>query len=166
MKPLLDLQLATQASETCPSRQQLQDWVQLALLESTPAECEVTVRLVDEDESRMLNLTYRGKDKPTNVLSFPFDDPIDLPAEGELSLLGDLVICAPLVSLEAEQQDKPLQHHWAHLVIHGLLHLQGLDHENAQEAEAMEALETRLLATLGIPDPYTSPAIHHQQQVD
>ncbi|MDR9467121.1 rRNA maturation RNase YbeY [Marinospirillum sp.] len=164
MKPLIDLQLATQDAATCPSRQQLQEWVQLALLESTPPECEVTLRLVDEEESRLLNQTYRGKDKPTNVLSFPFDDPIDLAAEGELSLLGDLVICAPLVSREAEQQDKPLQHHWAHLVIHGLLHLQGLDHENTQEAEAMEALETRLLATLGIPDPYTPT--HHQQQVD
>ena len=157
MSPAIDLQLATQAADSCPSQQELEGWVKLALLDSTPGECEVTLRLVDEEESQMLNLTYRGKDKPTNVLSFPFDDPIDLAAAGELSLLGDLVICVPLVVQEAEQQHKPLPHHWAHLVIHGLLHLQGMDHIQDQEAETMEALETQLLAKLGIPDPYVSP---------
>lgn len=157
MTPVIDLQIATQTSEGYPSLQELEGWAKLALLDSTPTECEVTLRLVDEEESQMLNRTYRGKDKPTNVLSFPFDDPIDLAAAGELTLLGDLVICVPLVIREAEQQRKQLQHHWAHLVLHGLLHLQGLDHENDREAETMEALETQLLAKLGIPDPYASP---------
>lgn len=154
MSVLIDLQLATETPGICPSLDKIESWVQLALLDTTPSECEVTLRLVDAEESQLLNRTYRGKDKPTNVLSFPFDAPIDLVAAGELTLLGDLVICVPLVAQEAEQQNKPLIHHWAHLVIHGLLHLQGMDHIQDDEAAIMEDLETQLLAKLGVPDPY------------
>lgn len=159
MNPVVDLQLATQASSACPEADDFTHWVKLALLPATPKACEVTIRLVDEQESQQLNASYRGKDKPTNVLSFPFDAPIDLIEAGELALLGDLVICVPLVLQEAQAQQKQPLHHWAHLVIHGLLHLQGLDHQEESEAEYMEALETQLLAQLGIPDPYASPDI-------
>ncbi|WP_114418350.1 rRNA maturation RNase YbeY [Marinospirillum perlucidum] len=162
MKPLIDLQMATDHPQACPSLEAFQVWVEAGLLEETPSACEVTLRLVDDDESRYLNASYRGKDKPTNVLSFPFDAPIDLAAAGELTLLGDLVICVPQVVREAEEQQKQLQHHWAHLVIHGLLHLQGKDHQEEAEAEAMEALERARLAALGIPDPYASPDTRHQ----
>ncbi|MFK7160534.1 rRNA maturation RNase YbeY [Marinospirillum sp. MEB164] len=150
----LDLQIATQAAdEVLPSLTDLQSWLDLAYPADQPA-TEVTLRLVDEEESQALNAAYRGKDSPTNVLSFPFEAPIDLPPEAELSLLGDLVICVPKVLEEAQQQGKAPLHHWAHLVIHGLLHLQGWDHETEAEAEAMESHEVQLLAQLGIPDPY------------
>ena len=160
---LVDLQLATEQPELCPDAANLQSWAEAALLPSAPAAAEVTLRLVDAAESQQLNADYRGKDAPTNVLSFPFDAPIDLEAAGELSLLGDLVICVPLVAQEAKEQGKPLLHHWAHLVIHGLLHLQGLDHQEDEEAEAMEALEIQLLERLGIADPYASPDNRHPE---
>lgn len=163
MTPLLDLQWATTQPQHCPDPALLNTWVSKALLPATPKACEVTLRFVDEEESRQLNASYRGKNQPTNVLSFPFDAPIDLAAEGELTLLGDLVICVPLVEQEAQQQHKPVLDHWAHLVIHGILHLQGLDHQEDSEAEAMEALETQLLAELGIADPYASPESNLQQ---
>ncbi|HEY0973861.1 MAG TPA: rRNA maturation RNase YbeY [Solimonas sp.] len=105
---------------------------------------ELTIRIVGEAESRRLNRDYRGKDKPTNVLSF----------HGEGAVLGDLVICAPVVAREAREQNKPVRSHWAHMVVHGCLHLQGLDHENDDEAARMEAREIRILKTLGLPDPY------------
>lgn len=111
---------------------------------------EVTLRLVDDDESRELNHQYRQKGSPTNVLSFPFEAPAGI----TMPLAGDLVICAPVVAREAAEQGKTLQAHWAHMIIHGMLHLQGYDHIEDTEAEAMEALETRLLATLGFSDPY------------
>jgi probable rRNA maturation factor len=110
----------------------------------------LTLRLVDRDESRALNLRYRGQDKPTNVLSFP----AGLPCGLDLPLLGDIVICAPLVGEEAEKQHKSLQSHWAHLVIHGVLHLLGHDHQDEKEAVDMEAIEVDLLASLGFSDPY------------
>lgn len=166
MMPLVDLQLATEHPHLCPSQEELSNWVALARLETTPAEFEVTIRLVDREESQTLNHSYRSKDKPTNVLSFPFDAPIDLTAEGELTLLGDLVICVPLLAEEAEIANKPIKNHWAHLVIHGILHLQGLDHLEDEEAAAMEALEIQLLAQLGIPDPYRPVANPMPQQVD
>ncbi|WP_416886441.1 rRNA maturation RNase YbeY [Marinospirillum sp.] len=150
----LDLQIATQAPvETLPCEADFQRWLDLAYAADQPA-TEVTLRLVDHEESQALNAAYRGKDAPTNVLSFPFEAPIDLPPEAELSLLGDLIICVPKVLEEAQQQGKPVLHHWAHLVIHGLLHLQGFDHETEDEAEVMEHLEVQLLAQLGIADPY------------
>jgi probable rRNA maturation factor len=111
---------------------------------------EVAIRIVDADEGRALNLQYRGRDYATNVLSFP----ADLPPGLNLPLIGDLVICAPVVAREAAEQGKKPADHWAHLTIHGTLHLLGYDHIEEAEAEAMEGLETRVLAGLGIADPY------------
>lgn len=114
---------------------------------------ELTIRIVDEAESQELNRRYRGKDRPTNVLSFPYDgELLDVP------VLGDLVICAPVVQREAAEQHKDLRAHWAHMVVHGCLHLLGYDHEQDGEAEAMEARERELLAELGFPDPYHADA--------
>ena len=111
---------------------------------------DLAIRLVDTKEGRALNRHYRGKDYATNVLSFP----VELPEGVVLPLLGDLVICAPVVAREALEQGKPLAAHYAHLTVHGVLHLLGLDHEDDREAEAMEQLERDILATLGLPDPY------------
>ena len=143
----LDLQLAGSFSEI-PTREAFQRWVDAALADREPA--ELTLRLVGLEESRSLNREYRDKDQPTNVLSFP----AELPEELGLPLLGDIVICAPLVAREAEEQGKPLQAHWAHLTIHGVLHLLGFDHQSDDEAEVMEALEIRILQSLDIPNPY------------
>jgi len=144
----LDLQIASDGQT--PSLAQLQQWCALALRQRT-ADSELTIRLVDEAEGRELNNTWRHKDYPTNVLSFPADVPeglLDIP------LLGDLVICVPVVEREAAEQGKSLEAHWAHLVIHGCLHLLGYDHIDDAEAEEMEGLEQNLLAELGHPDPY------------
>ncbi|MBY4598434.1 rRNA maturation RNase YbeY [bacterium BD-1] len=111
---------------------------------------DLAIRLVDAKEGRALNRHYRGKDYATNVLSFP----ADLPEGVDLPLLGDLVICAPVVAKEAQDQGKPLAAHYAHLTVHGVLHLLGMDHEDEREAEAMEAIEREILADLGLPDPY------------
>ncbi len=132
-----------------PSQEQLTDWVS-ATLTGRMNEGELSIRIVSAAESQQLNHAYRGKDKPTNVLSFPFDVPDGI----ELDLLGDLVICAEVVAREAAEQDKPLFHHWAHMVVHGTLHLLGFDHINNAEAEEMESIERELLASLQIPDPY------------
>lgn len=144
----LDLQVASEGQ--APSLEQLQQWCALALRQRS-ADSELTIRLVDEPEGRELNNTWRHKDYATNVLSFPADVPdglLDIP------LLGDLVICVPVVEREAAEQGKSLEAHWAHLVIHGSLHLLGYDHIDDAEAEEMEALEQNLLAELGHPDPY------------
>ena len=144
----LDLQVASEGQ--APSLEQLQQWCALALRQRS-ADSELTIRLVDEAEGRELNNTWRHKDYATNVLSFPADVPeglLDIP------LLGDLVICVPVVEREAAEQDKSLEAHWAHLVIHGCLHLLGYDHIDDDEAEEMEGLEQNLLAELGHPDPY------------
>ncbi len=111
---------------------------------------DLAIRLVDTKEGRALNRHYRGRDYATNVLSFP----VELPEGVTLPLLGDLVICAPVVAREAAEQGKPLQAHYAHLTVHGVLHLLGLDHEDDREAEAMEQFEREILADLGFPDPY------------
>ena len=132
-----------------PSEEQLTQWV-AAALHGRLDEAELSVRIVSSGESRELNHQYRGKDSSTNVLSFPFEVPEGI----ELSLLGDLVVCAEVVTQEAEEQNKPLMHHWAHMIIHGVLHLLGFDHINNEEAEEMEALERKILASLEIPDPY------------
>ena len=145
----LDLQLATDASKL-PAEAQLRRWVELALRQRT-ADSELTIRLVDAEEGQELNRTYRHKDYATNVLSFPAEVPdglLDIP------LLGDLVICVPVVEREAREQNETLEAHWAHLVIHGCLHLLGYDHIDDEEAEEMEGLERQLLAELGYPDPY------------
>ncbi|WP_369958679.1 rRNA maturation RNase YbeY [Pseudomonas benzenivorans] len=150
----LDLQVASQA-EQLPGEAQFRAWCELALRQRT-ADSELTIRLVDEAEGRELNSTYRHKDYATNVLSFPADVPDGPDGEPllDIPLLGDLVICAPVVAREAREQDKSLEAHWAHLVIHGCLHLLGYDHIEEAEAEEMEALERTLLAELGHPDPY------------
>ena len=145
---LLDVQRASRCTDL-PSDEQIRNWV-LAALRDGRDTAELSVRIVDEEESRQLNCQYRGKDKPTNVLSFP----AELPEELDLPLLGDLVICAPVVAEEAEQQRKALLAHWAHMVVHGTLHLLGYDHIEDSDAEIMERLETELLAGLGIADPY------------
>ncbi|MFC4528468.1 rRNA maturation RNase YbeY [Dyella halodurans] len=111
---------------------------------------ELSIRIVDTDEGRTLNREYRGKDYATNVLSFP----VELPPGVTLPLIGDLAICAPVVAREAAEQGKAARDHWAHMTVHGVLHLLGYDHIEDAEAEAMEALETRILAGLGIADPY------------
>lgn len=133
-----------------PSEKQLTEWV-TAALKSRLEQAELSIRIVDSEESQQLNSQYRGKDKPTNVLSFPFEMPEGI----SLDLLGDLVICAEVVAREAQEQNKPLIHHWSHMVIHGVLHLLGFDHINNEEAEEMEQLEREILASLDIPDPYT-----------
>ncbi|MHB1371254.1 MAG: rRNA maturation RNase YbeY [Pseudomonadaceae bacterium] len=144
----LDVQLASTGK--VPTAAELQRWCELALRQRS-GDSELTIRMVDEEEGRELNRTWRHKDYPTNVLSFPADVPdefLDIP------LLGDLVICVPVVEREAVEQGKPPAAHWAHLVIHGCLHLLGYDHIEDAEAEEMEALERQLLAELGHPDPY------------
>ncbi len=113
-------------------------------------EQEITVRIVDKGESQRLNSEYRDKNKPTNVLSFPFEAPPGI----ELDLLGDLVICADIVSQEAQQQNKSALHHWYHMLVHGSLHLMGFDHIKDHEADQMEALEIAILAKIGVDDPY------------
>lgn len=143
----LDLQLALE-DDTIPEQELLRSWAETAWLGDT--DTEVTLRVVDEAESTELNRTYRGKDAPTNVLSFPFEAPPDIP----IALLGDLVICAEVLAREAREQGKELTAHWAHMVIHGMLHLQGYDHQSADEAQAMESMEIQLLSRLGYPDPY------------
>lgn len=144
----LDLQLASTA-DNLPTEAQVQQWLDAAIL-PFQAEAEVTVRIVDHAESQQLNFDYRSKDKPTNVLSFPFQCPPGI----ELPLLGDLVICAPVVAAEAAEQHKSLQAHWAHMVVHGCLHLLGFDHINDDDAEQMEAEEVAILQQLGINNPY------------
>ncbi|MCL1097066.1 rRNA maturation RNase YbeY [Shewanella gelidii] len=144
----LDVQVASQESNL-PTQQQLEHWVTIAIGQAMP-KVELTIRIVDEAESQQLNGSYRGKDKPTNVLSFPFEAPQGI----ELPLIGDLIICAAVVKREAMQQNKPLEAHWAHMVVHGCLHLLGYDHIDDIEAEEMEAIETQLIEGLGFFDPY------------
>src|SRR5690606_9771639 len=115
---------------------------------------ELVIRIVDEDESRALNPEYRGKDKPTNVLSVSFEVPEGVPAEALPPLLGDLVICDPVVAAAATEQGQALHDHWAHMVLHGLLHLLGFDHIDDADAVIMESLEIRILAGLDIANPY------------
>ncbi|RYD88553.1 MAG: rRNA maturation RNase YbeY [Sphingobacteriales bacterium] len=144
----LDLQLAYEDADI-PQLHEFKTWLQAAIpLEKH--QWDITLRVVDELESQTLNRDYRGKDYSTNVLSFV----ADVPEELNIPLLGDLVICAPVVAREAQQQGKALNAHWAHLCIHGALHLLGYDHETEEEAQTMEALETKLVMGLGFADPY------------
>ncbi len=141
------------ARKGVPSSASFRKWVAAALADRD-APAEMAIRIVGADEGRKLNRTYRGKDYATNVLSFPAELPEGLPEDVELPLLGDLVICAEVVAREAAEQGKRPADHWAHLVVHGTLHLLGWDHEADDEAEAMEAREREILAGLGIADPY------------
>ena len=137
-----------------PAEKRLQRWLDKALeVLAVDEALEVTVRLVENSEMCELNREYRGKDSPTNVLSFPCD--WDLPDEPRL--LGDIVIAVQVVNEEAKTQKKKMEAHWAHIVIHGLLHLLGYDHIDENDAEIMETLEKRILAELGYPDPYLLP---------
>lgn len=143
-----ELSLAVQyaaAGEGIPTRAQVRRWVKAALEQ----DAEITVRFVDEREGRELNRDYREKDYATNVLSFVYEaEPVQ----------GDLVICAPVVAREAQEQGKTLEAHYAHLVVHGTLHLQGYDHENDADAQVMEARESEIVTKLGYPDPYLPSA--------
>ncbi|TYK64329.1 rRNA maturation RNase YbeY [Colwellia echini] len=148
----IDLQIACTPT-ALPSSEQFQLWVDTALnaVSSDPKQnFELTIRLVNSDESQQLNNQYRGKDKPTNVLSFPFEVPEGI----ELNLLGDLIICIEIMQQEAQTQNKALFDHWAHLVVHGCLHLVGFDHISDSEALEMESLEITILEKLGINNPY------------
>jgi len=148
VETIVDLQVVSE-QQGLPTAAQFQEWVEAALSGYNQA-AELTIRLVDELEGAELNEQYRKKSGPTNVLSFPFEAP-----EGvELALLGDLVICAPVVSREAQEQSKELLQHWTHLVVHGVLHLLGFDHIEEAEAVEMESLEIKILKGLGISDPY------------
>jgi probable rRNA maturation factor len=139
-----------------PNQQQIQTWVDAAL-EGLHQDSEIVVRIVNEQESASLNEQYRHKQGPTNILSFPFETPEGLPNMG-LRLLGDLVICAPQVEREALEQHKKLEYHWAHLIVHGVLHLLGYDHANDEEAELMESKEIAILKQLKINNPYQNEA--------
>ena len=150
-KMIIDLQIACEQETGLPTAEQIEQWA-TAAVQPKSDEVEMTVRIVDEAESHALNLNYRGKDRPTNVLSFPFE----CPDEVELPLLGDLVICRQVVEREAQEQDKSLMAHWAHMVVHGSLHLLGYDHIEDDEAEKMESLETQIMTGLGFADPYLS----------
>ena len=137
-------------SQLIPPATALEGWITAALQSQNLEEAEVSLYIVDEKESQELNAQYRGKDKPTNVLSFP----ADIPEEVGIPLLGDLVVCAPVVEREAGEQGKSLEAHWAHMLVHGSLHLLGFDHIHDDEAEVMESLETKIVTGLGFPAPY------------
>lgn len=148
MNLTLELQLVASTRQV-PGEAEFQRWV-LAVLEGRLDAAEVVIRVVDEQESQQLNRDYRGKDKATNVLSFPFE----VPSQVESAHIGDLVICAPVVIREAAEQQKPAVDHWAHMVVHGMLHLLGFDHQDEAEANEMESMERGILGLMGIPDPY------------
>jgi len=142
----LEFQCATRATSV-PPEADFRRWAEAAL----QRDCNVTLRIVGRPEGRALNLGYRGRDYATNVLTFVY--------ETTPACLGDLALCAPVVKVEARRQGKPEEAHWAHLTVHGMLHLQGWDHEeDAAEAARMEALETQILRELGYPDPYLMAA--------
>jgi probable rRNA maturation factor len=150
----VDLQIACPV-KSAPREAEVHSWLERAYQAGSAdasRQCDVSVRIVDEDESRQLNSQFRQQNKATNVLAFPADS-FNLPT-GEADLLGDLVICGPLVEQEAEDQGKNPAGHWGHLLIHGMLHLLGYDHETASQAAEMETVERRILAEHGFEDPY------------
>jgi probable rRNA maturation factor len=144
---VIDLTLQRASTSAVPDSAAFRLWAEAAL---EKPHAEVVIRIVDREESAALNSTYRGKTGPTNVLSFPFVVPEGVPND----LLGDLVICAPVVEREAAEQGKPVEAHWAHMVVHGMLHLQGYDHIEEAEAEIMENREIAILRGLGMENPY------------
>ena len=151
----VDIQVAS-TSQNLPNQGQIDQWALAAITAACQAsgqerqEAEISLRIVDNDEGTELNEHWRQKQGPTNVLSFPSD----FPAELNLPLLGDLVVCSPVVEREALEQGKSLQAHWAHMIVHGTLHLLGYDHIADEEAQEMEALESQVIQQLGFPDPY------------
>lgn len=138
-----------------PAAVSFRRWV-AAALEGRIREADLAIRIVGTKEGRALNRHYRGKDSATNVLSFPAEMPEGLPANMKMPLLGDIVLCAPVISKEAREQKKLLTSHYAHMTVHGALHLLGWDHDDDREAECMERLEREILAEMGIADPYRS----------
>lgn len=143
MMPKLHITIQYESQRTAlPTKKQFQKWVKMAINVDT----EVTIRIVDADEGRELNSMYRGKDYATNVLTFPLSE--------EPHLMGDIIICAPVVEAEAQSQNKPLEAHYAHLTVHGVLHLHGYDHETEAQAELMEGIETAIVTKLGYASPY------------
>jgi probable rRNA maturation factor len=157
------IELMNDSSETMlPSTQDFQDWTEATLLalaaksnEAAQDEAELCIRLVNEEESASLNENYRQKKGPTNILSFPYSEIEGVTGvETDLNLLGDLAICVPLVKKEATEQNKAIEAHWAHLTVHGVLHLHGYDHEEDMAANKMENLEISILNTLGYENPY------------
>ncbi|PID66652.1 MAG: rRNA maturation RNase YbeY [Gammaproteobacteria bacterium] len=163
---LIDLQITVDNEDNLPASKDFQHWAKTVFAALGKDEkAELTIRLTDNDEVQQLNRDYRGKDKPTNILSFPFEalpiDPLELQmayagdvAELGVPFIGDLVIATGVMQAEANAQSKTLHDHYAHITVHGILHLLGYDHLEDNEAEAMEALEARILATLGIANPY------------
>jgi probable rRNA maturation factor len=149
----VDVQIACDEDDV-PDTEQFRDWARAAV-GKLREDSELTIRIVDEAEIERLNSTYRHKVGATNVLSFPFD----APAEVKIPLLGDIVICAPVVRREANEQSKSADAHWAHMVVHGTLHLLGFDHNQEREAQEMEEMETRILSDLGFENPYESRCI-------
>ena len=145
----LDIQNASKASEL-PTAEALRSWVEAAL-DGRRTGAQLSIRLVDEPEGADLNRRFRGRSGATNVLSFPFEP---LPGLADCDLIGDLAICAPLVAREAREQGKTLEAHWAHMLVHGVLHLLGHDHQGAAETVEMEELERHILCRLGFPAPY------------
>lgn len=146
---ILDLQIATDDNQNLPTEEQIMQWLNV-ILPQFMDNAEITIRIVDEQESQQLNNTYRHKDKPTNVLSFPFESPIEI----EVPLLGDLIICKQVVEAEAKEQHKSLTAHWAHMIVHGCLHLLGYDHILDEEAKEMENIEIDIMQQLGFNNPY------------
>jgi probable rRNA maturation factor len=134
-----------------PKRSLLRKWAMLALNKKIES-AEITIRIAGKDEMTELNSTYRFKDGPTNVLSFPFNLPADI--DITIPILGDIVICAEVVNREAQEQHKSQESHWAHMVVHGVFHLLGYDHESDKEAEVMESLEIEIMQSLGFKNPY------------
>lgn len=155
---VVDVQLACDDAGV-PGKAKIQDWVRYAASATNrapAADSEIAVRIVDAAEIQTLNRLYRDKDAPTNVLSFPVGDMQGLPAEAGQQL-GDVVVCAAVIGAEAEAQGKAVDDHWAHMLVHGVLHLLGYDHENDADAAEMEDLEVAILAGRGISNPYASP---------
>ena len=150
MPATLDYQLACE-NQPVPSALVVQEWLNTLFVQQQLASGEVTVRIVESSEGQALNQAYRQKDTATNVLSFPFEAPEGM----TMDFLGDIVICAEVVNREASAQHKTRDAHWAHMIVHGVLHLLGFDHINEVDAEQMEALEVEILNKLGIDDPYT-----------
>lgn len=153
MNVSVDIQVASDGDDP-PERSAIESWLAAVFDRLLPVSDErpreVSVRLVDREESRALNFQYRGKDSATNVLSFPSELPSDLP----FVHLGDIVACLPVIQQEADEQGKTPEAHWAHMFVHAALHLLGYDHIEEAEAEQMEALEKEILGDLGYPDPY------------
>jgi probable rRNA maturation factor len=152
MRVELEVQRQT-TSQSVPSDEQFLCWIKAALAGKTD-QWTMAIRIVDEIEAQRFNRDYRNRDYATNVLSFAAELPENLPAEIRQSQLGDLLMCAPVVAREAIQQQRSETDHWAHLTVHGILHLLGYDHEQAHEAGIMESMETEILSKLGVSDPY------------